>query len=524
MTTAPEQPAPKSETLVSDAGVIDASDRASAPAEARRKGSFTRSVLLLSTGTTAAQVLLVVSSPILTRLFAPEAFGIAAAFASIVSIMAIVGCLKFDSAILIPKADADAAGLVILSFGTIGVTAVAAALVFGIGGPTVLAWMRAEDLTPYHWFVAPAMMALAAALPLRGWLTRVCEYRRLTTNKMIEAVATIIMTLGAGLIGWRSAGDLIVARIVAQWIVPIPLVLFAWRGLRIAWRQRAQGDRLIALASRYRDFPMMTAGVDLMNTASRQLPAILLVSYFGPLPAGWFALAMRIVGLPGALITGAASQVLYQRAANLHAHGQPVGPMIERLVGALAPLALAPLMLAVAGEPIFRWVFGAEWGQAGRYAGLLSGWLYLMFVVSPLTPLFNALHMQRTNLLLNIGLLVGRVTALVVGGAVLHSAPAALAMFSAVGIVFNLLNLMILAPAAMLGADRLLRPVLAWMMASSPFLAAVALLERTLWASDVVVTFAAGAALLVYGAVVFKRHPQVKSMLMSRGASLKDAP
>lgn len=524
MTKSSEHSASSADATTDDARAMNAAAHHPAPTDSRRKGSFVRSVLLLSGGTTAAQILLVISSPILTRLFAPEAFGVAAAFSSIVSIIAVVGCLKFDFAILIPRTDGDAAGLVILSLAALAATSAATGLFFGFGGNTVLTWMRAEELLPYCWLIPPAMMGLALALPLRGWLIRICEFSRLTTNKVIESILTVALTLGAGLIGWRSAADLITARMLAQWIVPIPLAMFAWRGLRSAWRQRDKGDSLLRLAARHRNFPLMTAGVDLLSTASRQLPAVLLVSYFGPLPAGWFALAMRIVGLPGTLIAGAVSQVFYQRAAHLHAHHQPVWPMVERLVGALAPMALIPLTLAVAGAPMFRWVFGTEWGWAGRYAGLLSGWMYLMFVVSPLTPLYNALHMQRTNLILNIVLLIGRVGALIFGGVVLHSAIAALALFSAVGIVFNLIHLCILAQAIGLTADRLLWPIFRWIMVSLPFLLVVAMLEQTQWCSDMMVTLIAGVAILLYGAVVFYRHPDVRSLVMNRGRTFQSEP
>lgn len=47
------------------------------------KGEFTRNVLTLMTGTTIAQAIPVAISPILTRIYTPQDFGIFALFVSI---------------------------------------------------------------------------------------------------------------------------------------------------------------------------------------------------------------------------------------------------------------------------------------------------------------------------------------------------------------------------------------------------------------------------------------------------------
>jgi O-antigen/teichoic acid export membrane protein len=55
-----------------------------------RPHSFTADVLKLVTGTTLAQIIVVLASPLLTRLYGPEAFGFFALFTSITSIILVV--------------------------------------------------------------------------------------------------------------------------------------------------------------------------------------------------------------------------------------------------------------------------------------------------------------------------------------------------------------------------------------------------------------------------------------------------
>jgi O-antigen/teichoic acid export membrane protein len=61
-----------------------------APAQS---SSFTTDVLKLVTGTTFAQAVTILASPLLTRLYGPEAFGFLALFTSITSIIGVIACM-----------------------------------------------------------------------------------------------------------------------------------------------------------------------------------------------------------------------------------------------------------------------------------------------------------------------------------------------------------------------------------------------------------------------------------------------
>ena len=54
------------------------------------KGSFTRSVLTLMTGTAIAQAITIAISPILTRMYSPDDFGVFALYIAVVGFVAVV--------------------------------------------------------------------------------------------------------------------------------------------------------------------------------------------------------------------------------------------------------------------------------------------------------------------------------------------------------------------------------------------------------------------------------------------------
>ena len=73
--------------------------------------TFADNVLTIAGGTTLALGVSVLASPITSRLFGPEAFGLAALFQSGAAMLAAIACLRYEMAIVLPKKDEDAAPL-----------------------------------------------------------------------------------------------------------------------------------------------------------------------------------------------------------------------------------------------------------------------------------------------------------------------------------------------------------------------------------------------------------------------------
>lgn len=77
--------------------------------------TFTGNVLKLVTGSMVAQGLGVLVAPVIARLFAPEAFGVAALFSSIAGFICVAVCLRYELSIMLPKTDEEATNLLALN-------------------------------------------------------------------------------------------------------------------------------------------------------------------------------------------------------------------------------------------------------------------------------------------------------------------------------------------------------------------------------------------------------------------------
>ena len=72
------------------------------------KSEFSRNILTLMTGTIIAQAIPIAISPILTRIYRPEDFGLYAIFVAIITILGSVASGRYELAIMLPKKDEDA--------------------------------------------------------------------------------------------------------------------------------------------------------------------------------------------------------------------------------------------------------------------------------------------------------------------------------------------------------------------------------------------------------------------------------
>ena len=76
---------------------------------------YLQNISIVAAGSIFAQLVGVILAPIISRLYGPDAFGEFSLFLSIVTILEVVVCLKYDMAIVLPQDDETAGKLFWLS-------------------------------------------------------------------------------------------------------------------------------------------------------------------------------------------------------------------------------------------------------------------------------------------------------------------------------------------------------------------------------------------------------------------------
>jgi O-antigen/teichoic acid export membrane protein len=405
---------------------------------------FLRNVAIVAGGTATAQIIAIAFSPILARLYGPEAFGILGVFMAALAVITPLSGLTYGVAIVLPASDDEARALLKLSLLIGLVVTILSAFIFG-GFHLEIASTIGFTATSTFLLLAPLLILLSAtAQPLQQWLVRKKQFRAISRIAVIESAATGTSKTAVGLIA-ATAPALLVLSTLASTLQTLLLWLSARHTLRGRSDRTSAGFEtpdtisLKDVAYRYRDFPLFRAPQVWLNTVSHSLPTLMLAALLGPAAAGFYTIARRVLGLPSSLISGAVGTVFLPHIAEASHRSEKVRPLILQGTVGLALAGLLPFGVVVAFGPwLFGFVFGAEWVAAGQYARWLAVWLYFGLINIPSVQAIPLLGLQGQFLAYEIVVITLRAASLAFGALVLQSDLAAIALFSITGALANI--------------------------------------------------------------------------------------
>lgn len=348
------------------------------------KNKFGRNVGTLITGTGLAQALLIVLSPILTRLYTPEDFGTLALYASICAILAAIVTGKYELAIVVPKRDTEAINLMALTLAiSLIVSAVFLAVVL-IWGEQIANLLEHPEIKPWLYLIPATTFTLGCYHALNFWANRCTRYRGMAVSRVLQSSASGITQLAAGASNLGASG-LILGQLLGQVISTLYLALSVPQKERHLFR-RVSVMRMMWAARKHMKYPKYMVPGQAMSVGSTELPLLLLTVFFGAGVAGFYSLAQRVMAAPLSLVANAIGDVYRQKAAEEYARQGECHGLFSAALKRLGLFALLPLLPVVLfGPALFAFVFGENWRPAGEIAVLLSVLVFFQTVSSPLS-------------------------------------------------------------------------------------------------------------------------------------------
>jgi O-antigen/teichoic acid export membrane protein len=371
--------------------------------------SFIRNVGVLAGGTVASQLILILASPLLTRLYTPSDFGILAIYTSILNLIVVVSGLRYEVAIPLPEKDETARHLLAISFLWNGVFTVLTIL-----GVAVWILIKADFTdVEYLWLLPIGVFFFGSYKILNYWAIRKKMFGRITRTKFYQSSSSVLVQSSLGAFGLGPLG-LILGQIMGQSAGFTTLSKNS--GLKgLLGKVGGNYHLLKNIAKKYRKFPLYDAPASLLNVLSNELPQLLFAALFNPAIAGVCLLSQKVLGAPLRIIGQSISQVLYGNILERITQGT-IRKITVRIVLTLSVLVVLPsLLILFQGEYIFRIVFGEDWSQAGKYAAVLIMILATQFVYSPISLVLLALNGQKTNLMLQIAMIVIKTISILAG-------------------------------------------------------------------------------------------------------------
>lgn len=364
-----------------------------------QRGQFTRNVTVLAGGTVFGQAITVLVSPILTRLYSPEDFGVFGVYASILGILTVVASLRYEFALPLPEDDETAANILVLCFLLLlGMTGLTIVLIHELGDQ-IVAWANVPALKHYLWLIPLGMLGAGAYQILNYWAVRKRDFLRIARTRVSRGITRAVIQVG---IGFAHSGPLglLLGHLIGETAGSASLGLAAWNKDRASFRAVSlQG--IHKCVARYKRFPIFSSSAALINSIGSQIPQLFLASFYGVEAAGWFALGQRVIDAPLNIVVDSVSQVYFGEAARLPRDDpKAMRRLFFKLTTRLALVGGLPIVLICSLAPLFfTFVFGTNWGKAGQYVLILGLARAVRFVVTPLAATLNILERQELYLL-----------------------------------------------------------------------------------------------------------------------------
>ncbi|MFM9911771.1 MAG: lipopolysaccharide biosynthesis protein [Chitinophagaceae bacterium] len=363
-----------------------------------------KSISTLMTGNILAVIIPIVTAPISSRIFNSSDYGILGLYISINGLINVIGYAHYQHAILL-ESEPDGAKRYL--WFTLGFCAVISVLT----GLILLLLAISSSVIPnsvignWIWFLPLSVLCNGVSGCFLLWANRNQEYKVLSSNRVIQALLTVIVQLAIGLLIQNESG-LMYGFIFGQ-------VLSAFLLLRKFCNQSSHGvgfpvfKSIRQMAIKYKGLLFYSAPSEFINTLINQAPVFLLNKFAGVAYVGSFNFTQRLLGVPQMLLSSSIVEVFRQKAAFEYNNNGNCRPLFIKTFKVLTIIAIGPLLVMMFfSHEIFDFVFGSQWREAGELARILSILFFFRFIISPLTYVYTIASRFKEDFAMHIFLLI----------------------------------------------------------------------------------------------------------------------
>ncbi|MBE2187351.1 MAG: oligosaccharide flippase family protein [Rhodothermales bacterium] len=369
------------------------------------RSRFLRQAATLLVGTGMAQLIPLLASPLLARLYDAQAFGTFGLFYSICSTASVLASGRYELAVLLPKSDQGAYNLVrVALLLAVGISAALVVTALFFREP-LAAQLGEAALAPWLPWVSVGVMTTAGYQAFNYWMNRTDQYGWMastrTLRSLVQAGGSIGLAMALG-----GAGGLVWGWLAGQVVGFLVLGIHFWR-TTAALRACSTCADVKKMAARYIRFPLYSVPADTLNSIIAQLPIWILTIHFSTSVTGQVFFAQRILAAPLGMIGAAVGDVFKQRASLAFIEQGSSLVLWKKTLWGLVALAVPLGLVVVLGGPwLFATLFGDEWRPAGEYARLLSPFLMLSLIANPLSRILYVAEKQNVDLWWQIALFI----------------------------------------------------------------------------------------------------------------------
>lgn len=327
----------------------------------------------IAIGLAVGQAVVLLATPLLTRLYGPEQFGILTLFITVATIAAVLGTLRLE--VLMPSADeADIPALAATAIMAVTATGIVLA---SLG---VLVFRQSLELMM---LLGVVIIAIGAGAILLQLAARVQRYRQLAASKAALGIVQVVFQSvlgfarfsGSGLI-WGAVAGYCASLFIQYFGLRRIAALKAIRTRRLDWARQLRFVR--------QALPLVFASI--ANVMSTSALVLATSAYAGAEATGQLGVAQRVALIPAGLAVASIGPVIAGAVGRAVRNSEDDAPAVKRWLVRLVPLSLLTGGLMVA----FRYLpastlFGDEWDDVAFYFVALAPAVSMQILAGPLS-------------------------------------------------------------------------------------------------------------------------------------------
>jgi len=359
-----------------------------------------RRILQLFFSNAGASILLLLFTPILTRIYTADDFGFYGTFTAIATIFIASGSLRLEQAI--PVVSSDTVSIFIAKVSKL--INVFVSIIALISVSIYVLIYSGSNL----FFLLPIATFFAGRYEIyKMQFLRLLTYKKIASTIIIKSIVTVFTQIIFGLL----------------FIGPIGLVLgqtlnfttgSGILGRDLKDKIRLTQKKIFFIIYKFRRYFQFNLPTQILNDISRNSPVLVISYFFGASAAGLYYFSFILLNKPINLISksiGTSFHGSLGRVNDLTKLSKSVFSQVHIMMAMLSPIILCASYLM---KYIIDFLFGNIWFEAAHIMFLLSPWAIVMSISSSINRTFLKIEKQNVELVFQIILITVRLLILII--------------------------------------------------------------------------------------------------------------
>ncbi|MCG7343987.1 oligosaccharide flippase family protein [Sporosarcina sp. ACRSL] len=359
----------------------------------KKNKNFIKNVLTIAKGTATGQLILFLASPILSRIYTPEEYGVLAIYTLLISTLSILSTLKLELAMQTEEKDTRSIFIVKVSMIFNIIFSVTLLVIFHSQKELLSKLLKIPiESSGFLYLIPLGVFALGlnrinSSLYIRN--KNFNDLKKLFVSNSILMV-TIQMALGVLKV---IPNSLIIGDAIGRLITNIRAI----RGkLTNTKTPKLSFPNVVEVIKEKRKYVFLSTSSEFLFVLVNQSIPFLLILFYSPILAGYYTFGLKIVNAPMVLIGKSISQVYISEIRTETKRYSKINNLFNQIVKRLIVTAILPYsLLFFFGPEIFSVIFGSEWSYSGELMSIMSILFFVEIIVYPLTVTLEVLEKQN---------------------------------------------------------------------------------------------------------------------------------